>query len=162
MKKVTKKEIREAVKANDRTKVWHLCALKLGRTPTKKEVCEIVEEINERKAYFFSYEATERTLTHIKLIDELFIKKGAYRSINYKEVALRMLRRLWEEEISSYTKVPMLGFTRLYFCSPYYRHDDYNKVRTCEIKGNEEFCKKIVELGERIYQKKVEAMKEAV
>lgn len=36
MKKVTKKEIRSAIKANDRTKVWHLCVLKLGRTPTKK------------------------------------------------------------------------------------------------------------------------------
>lgn len=28
--------------------------------------------------------------------------------------------------------------------------------------GNEEFCKKVVEIGNRIYQKKVVVMKEAV
>jgi len=162
MKKVTKKEIRAAIKANDRTKVWHLCALKLGRTPTKNEVCKIVEEINEKKAWFFSYKDTERTITRRKLADELFIKKGGYRSVNYKEVALRMLRRLAEEDYSSYSKVPMLGHEHLYFCSTGYGFKDYNKVRTCEIKGNEEFCKKVVEIGNRIYQKKVVVMKESV
>lgn len=162
MKKVTKKEIRTAIKANDRTKVWHLCALKLGRTPTKKEVYEIVEEINAKKAWLFSYEDTERTITRRNLIDDLFIKKGGYRSVNYKEVALRMLRILAEEDYSSYSKVPMLGYEHLYFCSTGYGVKDYNKVRTCEIKGNEEFCKKVVEIGNRIYQKKVAAVKEAV
>lgn len=162
MKKVTKKEIRAAIKANDRTKVWHLCALKLGRTPTKNEVCKFVKEINERKAWFFSYEDSERTITRRKLAIALWCKKGYYEKYYPKSEALCMLRRLWEEEVTSYTKVPMFGFTGLYFCSPDYGHDDYNKVRTCEIKGNEEFCKKVVELGKRIYQKKVAAVKEAV
>lgn len=162
MKKVTKKEIRAAIKANDRTKVWNLCALKLGRTPKKNEVYKIVEEINAKKAYYFSYEDTERTITRRKLIDDLFIKKGGYRSVNYKEVALRMLRRLAEEDYSSYSKVPMLGHEHLYFCSTGYGFKDYNKVMTCKIEGNEEFCNKVVNIGNRIYQKKVEAMKEAV
>jgi hypothetical protein len=162
MKKVTKQEIRTAIKANDRTKVWHLCALKLGRTPTKKEVYEIVQEYNSKKAYKLSYEMTEKKRKIEIAFLNLWYKKGCYAATDYKEVALDMLRRLWNESVSSYSKVPMFGFTRLYFCSPDYGHDDYNKVRACEIKGNEEFCKKVVELGERIYQKKVAAVKEAV
>jgi hypothetical protein len=166
MKKVTKKEFRAAIKANDRTKVWHLCALKLGRTPTKSDVYDIISKdiipYNFKKAFDFTYEDTERTRIRRELAFALWRKKGCYEQDDYKGEALGMLRRLWEEEITSYTKVPMFGFTRLYFCSPDYCHKDYNKVRTCEIKGNEEFCKKVVELGKRIYQKKIEAMKEAV
>lgn len=166
MKKVTKKEIRAAIKANDRTKVWHLCALKLGRTPTKNEVYDIISKdilpYNFNKAWHFTHEDTERTKLRRELDFALWRKKGCYEQYDYKSEALCMLRRLWEEEVTSYTKVPMFGFTRLYFCSPDYGHGDYNKVRTCEIKGNEEFCNKVLELGKRIYQKKVAAVKEAV
>lgn len=71
-----------------------------------------------------------------------------------RETALKMLRRLYKETISNYTKVPMFGHTHLYFCHPSYAHSDYNKVCCCEIAGNESFCKKVVELGERILKAK--------
>ena len=64
------------------------------------------------------------------------------------------LRELHDENHGNYTKVPMLGNTRLYFCSPTYGHADYNKVRTCNIEGNEAFCNKVIDLGERIFAKK--------
>jgi len=82
--------------------------------------------------------------------------------------ALRMLRRLYEEPVTNYTKIPMFGFNHLYFCSPSYGHKDYNKVRTCLLNGplaidsngnrydpQASWCSKVVELGNRIYAKKV-------
>lgn len=85
-----------------------------------------------------------------------------------RDSALKMLRRLYEEPVTNYTKVPMFGMTHLYFCSPSYGHKDYNKVRTCLLNGplaidsngnrydpQASWCSKVVELGNRIYAKKV-------
>lgn len=82
--------------------------------------------------------------------------------------ALKMLRRLHDEPLTNYTKVPMFGMTHLYFCSPSYGHKDYNKVRTCLLNGplavdkdgnrydpQAAWCQKVLELGNRIYVKKV-------
>lgn len=60
-----------------------------------------------------------------------------------------MLRRLLTENPSNYTNVPMMGHTHLYFCSPSYGHADYNKVRACNIEGNENFCEKVCEIARR-------------
>ena len=81
-------------------------------------------------------------------------KRGGMRQYSQKTEALAMLRRLLTEKLGNYTKVPMMGHTHLYFCSPVYGHADYNKVMTCNIEGNEIFCKKVVDLGERILAKK--------
>lgn len=66
-----------------------------------------------------------------------------------REDAMDMLRRLLTENHGNYTKVPMMGFTHLYFCHPGYGHADYNKVRTCAIDGNEVFCRKICDIADR-------------
>ena len=82
--------------------------------------------------------------------------------------ALRMLRRLYEEPVTNYTKVPMFGFNHLYFCSPSYGLKDYNKVRTCLLCGplstdrngnrcdpQAAWCSMVVNLGKRIYESKM-------
>lgn len=83
--------------------------------------------------------------------------------------ALMMLRRLYEEPITNYSKIAMFGINHLYFCSPVYGHKDYNKVRTCLLNGHltidengipydkqASWCEKVVELSNRIYQKKLD------
>lgn len=82
------------------------------------------------------------------------MRRGAYRQNDGRADALAMLRRLLTENPSNYTKVPMMGHTHLYFCSPSYGHADYNKVRTCSIEGNEEFVNKIVNIAERFMAKR--------
>ncbi len=159
--KFTKKAFRAALKANDQTKVWHLTAVKFGRTPSKKEVYDLIEEISctirdERKAYSIAYHS-QRKQRLVAAVDMGWFKRGAYRQYgdsHYRTVALKMLRELHDENNGNYTKVPMIGRTRLFFCSPVYGHSDYNKVMTCAIKGNENFCNKVVDLGERILAKK--------
>ena len=56
----------------------------------------------------------------------------------------------------NYVKVPMYGHTQLYFCSPIYGHNDYNKF-TCglKIQGNEQFINKLIEISKRAIKIKV-------
>jgi hypothetical protein len=62
----------------------------------------------------------------------------------------RMAARLFFQEqkkrgYDNYTKVPMMGHTWLYACSPIYGHSDYNKARMIEIKGNERYCALLIQ-----------------
>lgn len=159
--KFTVKAFRAALKANDQTKVWYLAAIKFGRTPTRKEVHDLIEEVadtirDERKACAMAYNS-QRKQRFQEAETMAWYRRGAYSQYggpHYRTVALKMLRELHDENHGSYTKVPMLGHTRLYFCSPVHGHSDYNKVRTCAIEGNEAFCNKVIDLGERILAKK--------
>lgn len=83
--------------------------------------------------------------THAKYYDLEWIQKSN---------ALHMIKRLIKEEITPYTKIAMYGHTHLYFCSPIYKHKDYNKIQCCKIEGNEKLCEKIIELSNKIYNKK--------
>lgn len=156
----TKKAFRAALKANDQTEVWHLTAVKLGRKPTKKEVCELIEEVadtvrDKSKAYSMAFHSMRQQRIHAAETMAWY-RRGAYGQYgdsHYRNEALIMLRRLLTENHGNYTKVPMMGHTHLYFCSPSYGHADYNKVRTCNIEGNEEFVNKIVNIGEKFMAK---------
>lgn len=144
--KFTKTAFRAALKANDKTEVWHLMAVKIGRKPTFKEVYDTIKELattdrDARKAFTF---ADTRKVNYCESKNLVNSPRGD---------ALAMLRRLLTEGVSSYTKVPMMGHTHLYFCSPSFGHKDYNKVMTCNIEGNEEFVNKIVKIGERFMAK---------
>lgn len=52
---------------------------------------------------------------------------------------------------SPYVKRPMLGFTHLYFCSPVYKHKDYNKWCALPIKGNEHFCDMVIKYADKFF-----------
>ena len=152
--KFTKKAFRAALKANDQTKVWHLTAVKLGRKPERSEVLHLVEELattnrDYKKAWTVAFRDNE--------CRRGAFKRGGFRqydAFHYRSVALQMLRRLLTENPSNYTKVPVMGHTHLYFCSQSYGLDDYNKVCTCTIEGNEEFVNKIVKIGEKFMAKR--------
>lgn len=158
--KFTKTAFRAALKADDQTEIWHLTAIKIGRKPTKKEVCDLIEEVadtvrDKRKAYKMAFHSMRKQC--IQSAETMaWYRRGAYGQYgdsHYRKEALIMLRRLLTEEHGNYTKVPMMGHTHLYFCSPSYGHADYNKVRTCNIEGNEEFVNKIVKIGEKFMAK---------
>lgn len=156
MKNFTKKDFRAAIKANDQSEVWHLAAVKLGRTPKRSEVYDLIKDVastirDEHKAYSISYNSLRKQRNDAADIMAWY-KRGAYGQYgdsHYRAKALAMLRRLLTEDHGNYTKVPMLGHTHLYFCHPGYGHADYNKVRTCVIEGNENFCEKICEIARR-------------
>jgi hypothetical protein len=159
MKIFTKKAFRSALKANDQTEIWHLTAVKLGRRPERLEVLHLVEELSTtnrdyKKAWSLAFR--DNYCRRGAQQDAIFIQRGGVRQYDdshYRSAALAMLRNLLTEKNSNYTKVPMMGHTHLYFCSPSYGHADYNKVRTCAIEGNEDFVKKILDIADRKMKK---------
>ena len=62
------------------------------------------------------------------------------------------LKRNIKAGINNYTKVPVLGYTHLYFVSPYYGHSDYNKWCALPIKGNEKFCETLIKLAKKYFE----------
>lgn len=67
------------------------------------------------------------------------------------------LREELKKPVSPYTKVAMLGRTRLYFCSPVYKFEDYNMWCTgLPYEGNEEFCDKVISISKRYYNEEVQ------
>lgn len=159
--KFTKQAFRAALKSNNQTEVWHLASVKFGRSPSRKEVDALIEEVantvrDARKARTMAYDS-QRKLRIRFAMAQAWDRRGAYAQYGdsyYRQKALEMLRRLLTEDSWHYTKVAMMGHTHLYFCSPEYGHSDYNKVCTCKIDSNESFVKKVIELSHRIYVKK--------
>lgn len=62
------------------------------------------------------------------------------------------LKRNIRDGLNNYTKVPVLGYTHLYFVSPYYGHRDYNKWCALPIKGNERFCETLIKLAKKYFE----------
>jgi len=155
--KFTLKAFRAAIKAFNKTEVWHLAAIKLGHTPTPCELGHLIEQsATTQKMLTYKCglvnQSSERSEFRRKAESDAFIRRGGYRQFgttHYKAVALECLRELLTNPVSSYTKVPMKGHTHLYFCSPVYGHRDYNKVMTCELNGNEAFVTQILNLANR-------------
>ena len=156
----TKTAFRAALKANDQTEVWRLVSLKIGSKPTRTQVYNAVVELSTtselttmRRARKMAYgEGAKKRMAQNACMAS-WAKRGGMRQYSQKTEALAMLRRLLTEKPSNYTKVPMMGYTHLYFCSPSYGHADYNKVSTCSIEGNEEFVNKIVKIGKNFMEK---------
>lgn len=149
MTTINKRNFNEALKNNDQSEVWHQVALHLGKKPTRHEVYDCIERFASTKyasaAHRFAYSAfrKDKIITKTETIQ---LSKGLFQRTAAKgrEVALKMARRLFEEPITSYSKIPMLGHKELLFCSPWHGLKDYNKVYACEIEGNEDFVNKII------------------
>lgn len=62
------------------------------------------------------------------------------------------LKRNIKDGLNNYTKVPVLGYTHLYFVSPYYGHKDYNKWCALPIKGNEKFCETLIKVAKKYFE----------
>lgn len=182
--KFTQTAFRQAVRENNQTLVWKLTAIKVGHTPTKTEVSSLIDTIvkpKSQRAINNAWDLAHTSFRKGKIEFDLAFHwnaRGAFRQYDihyYREKALKMLRRLISEPLSGYTKVAMFGHTNLYFCSPTYGHADYNKVCTCPLNGplatdkngnrydpQAAWCTKVLELSNRIYEKKRAAYSSAV
>lgn len=135
---------------------------------TSEKMRRVIESLCETK-FLAEKRKYQFERSHLEFIGER--PRPSLSEITRREraTALKMLRRLYEEPVTSYTKVAMNGLTHLYFCSPSYGHKDYNKVRTCVLNGpltngkdgnrydpQAMWCEKVVELSDRIYSRKAD------
>lgn len=78
-------------------------------------------------------------------------KTGGHFEVDMGERAywVNFLKEEIKEGLNNYTKVPILGHTHLYFCSPVYGHSDYNKCCAMPIKGNEIFINALIKYAKK-------------
>lgn len=153
-KTITKKEIERILRTEDSTQIYKLFARIVGWVPDRRAVYEFVcNHAPSNRVYRNAFAITypqKHTLERLEIEKACIIRHGFYKGAQRHNVA-EMLRREIKEPDSPYAKRPMLGKTNLYFCSPIYGHDDYNKRRMMPIEGNERFCALVIKIADRYF-----------
>lgn len=160
--KFTKTAFRSAFKANNQTLIWKLAFLKLGHTPTKSEVYELImnevdPKLKKDVAWAIAY--TSYRKTRINEFNAIaWNNRGASRQYDvhyYRAKALEMLR-------SVYTTLHVTPTQRGSY-PPIYNHNKVccyllNVLLATDKNGNRydpqaAWCRKVLDLSNRIYYK---------
>lgn len=151
--KITKKEIQAVLRTLDVTAIYKLHYRIFGNV-RRDRVFDFIKQYAPTKliklgSWQIAY--SEKNKYRRQFFDDIVIRKhGIYHGNDLIE-AVDYVKRQCAEAGSDYAKRPMLGKTHLYFCSPVYGHDDYNKVRSIPIAGNERFCELIIKYADKYF-----------
>lgn len=153
-KKFTKKYIQSVLRTEDPTQIYRLVHQVKG-TVTKRVVYEFIDDFAPtQKIACLAYELTygqnkhqaERQLRGAAAINHLL-----YYEANIKHCVLEAFRYEIKQGLDNYTKRPMIEGEHLWFCSPYYGYNDYNKRKMMRVKGNERFCDLLVKVADKYF-----------
>ena len=147
---ISKKRIQQVLRTLDRTAIFRLTKTIYGDAerlhvydlvrlygPTQK-----IRSLARDIAYF--NERRHDLVTSVK-------RHLEYQNDNKYHIAMAWFRYFVKKPNSPYAKRPIIGKTNLYFASPIYLHDDYNKWRCMPIAGNERFCETICKLADKYF-----------
>ena len=107
--------------------------------------------------YFYSLRGNHLFLESIRINRPIpadqDIKFLAWKVANEKHLALEALKKnieIWKSNPAD-AKRPMMGNIYLWFCSPAYGHNDFNRWKAMPIEGNERFCETICKLADKYF-----------
>lgn len=134
----------------DRTQIFRLYHQIYGNI----DRCCIYDFINKfapnNRVYYSAFNLAFKKEEHNYSMDEDG-KSFQYQQDNKYHIAMDWFRCYIKNINSPYTKRPIMGNTHLYFASPVYMHDDYNKWKCMPIAGNERFCETICKLADKYF-----------
>ncbi len=151
-KNITKKHIQSVLRTENPTLILSLYHQIYGGRVDRWQALHFIEEFApSNRVYRHAYNIA---LAHrARIIDPDYLAKHRqFSNANRKHLAMVELRKEMARQNDGYSKRPMMGHTHLYFCSPEYRHRDYNKWRALPIEGNERFCELICKVGKKYIQ----------
>ena len=152
-KRITKKEIQAVLRSLDVTAIYRLHHKLYGKV-SAWDVFDFVKQ----------YAPSDRVRVAVGRI--AFCSKNMDKRLNYDNYVrskhgiyhgndlielVNYVKQQCAEAGSDYAKRPMMGKTHLYFCSPVYGHNDYNKVRSIPIAGNERFCELLIKYANKYF-----------
>lgn len=155
-KKITKKYIREVLRTMNKTVIYKLYFQVNGKKASSwLDVAQFVEENAPTLAiYRAAYRIAQKS--YVKPWDIALIQaSNEYEKENPYSVELQRLRYQMAQGLDSYTKLPIMGKTHIYWCNPNYGHSDYNKRSTILIKGNERFCELLCSVAKKWYESQI-------
>lgn len=163
MEKLTKKYIQSVMRTMDATQIYRVFCQYMGTKSVGKRGCkygrpDVYKFIKEfaptlkirSKAYNIAYGGIYRNDVYVHSTDAI-CKNIEFYDANVRHFALAMFRDEVNRPFDAYTKRPVMGETHLYFVSPTYGFDDYNKRIMMPIEGNERFCELIVRMGDKVF-----------
>ena len=154
--KITKKEIQAVLRSLDVTAIYRLHYRMFGNV-CKCQVYQFIKDYApamyvSAKAYKIAYNG-KNDIRRLIIDSDVIRMHGIYHGNDLIE-AVNYVKQQCAEAGSDYAKRPMLGKTHLYFCSPVYGHNDYNKVRSIPIAGNERFCELLIKYADKYFAPK--------
>lgn len=149
-KSISKKYIQTVLRTMDSTQIFRIVHIIYGGKVERKQVYDFIHEFAPSiKVYDHAYKIAYNN-KHDLLRCSCRNKYGfQFQKDNEKHIIIESLKDEIKHQGTPYSKVPLMGHTHLYFCSPVYGHSDYNKWRACEIKGNERFCELIISVAKK-------------
>ena len=139
---ITKKEIISTLRTLDRTAIFALYK-KINGQINRSKIEDFIRAFGPTKAV--------RSAAHEIAFGGRRMTAPVETMGKRKEV-VEAVKKYLSEPFSAYTKVPMLGHTRLYLCSPVFGHRDYNKSSVLPIAGNERFCEVLIKYAQKFIQ----------
>ncbi len=164
-KRITKKEIRAAIREQNTTKIFRLCKLVTGSTK-RLTVCQFIEEFAptlklKRAAWKLSINAHFTRPPHFVLTPEQrnreWMKERETERTNVVQRAAKLFRKelYLHEEGSKYARPLFVHNGRdLYLTSAAYGLADYNKTYVMPVEGNERVVNALCDISERALLKR--------
>lgn len=149
-KTISKKTIIAAIRRGEPTEIFRLCFLLNGEV-SKKSVCELIRRYApSQKIKDTAYDIAYRSSHNMQPISSNELLRDAeYYEANKIHMIVNRLRYYMNGIKDSYTKAPILIEGQLFWASPRYGSQDYNKSFICDYQGNEKICDLLVRLGKK-------------
>lgn len=149
-KTISKKAIIATIRRGEPTEIFRLCFLLNGEV-SQKSVCELIRKYAPSKnikdtAYDIAYGSAHNMQP---MSSNELLRYAEYYEANKIHMIVNRLRYYMERKKDSYTKAPILIDGQLFWASPIYGSQDYNKSFICDYQGNEKLCNLLVKLGEK-------------
>ena len=149
-KSISLKNIQNVLRTMDRTQIFHLYVKIFGTLDRNELYFFIKLNAPSKRVSLAAYDLAFRR-AESKYNDEEDKKRWQFIQDNIYQVVVEKFKQYAKNPESPYTKRPMMGYTHLYFASPVYRFEDYNKWCVMPIKGNERFCETICKLADKYF-----------
>ena len=148
---ISKKRIQQVLRTMDRTQIFRLYLQIYGFIDRSGIYAFINKFAPNNRVYNAAFNLAFRKEEHDYSMD-VDGKSWQYQQENKYHIAMQWFRYYIKNLKSPYTKRPIIHGSYLFFVSPIYGMDDYNRWKCMPIAGNERFCKTICKLADKYFQ----------
>ena len=149
-KKISKKHIQNVLRTMDRTQIFRLYLQIYGFIDRSGIYAFINKFAPTNSVYLAAYSLAFGREERDYSMDQDG-KSWQYQQANKYHIAMDWFRYYINNQNNPYSKRPIIHGSYLFFVSPIYGMDDYNRWKCMPIAGNERFCETICKLADKYF-----------
>lgn len=147
---ISKKRIQQVLRTLDRTQIFRLYHQIYGNIDRSGIYDFINKFAPNNRVYNAAFNLAFRKEEQDYSMD-VDGKSWQYNHENKCHIAMQWFRYYIKNLKSPYTKRPIIHGSYLFFVSPIYGMDDYNRWKCMSIAGNERFCETICKIADKYF-----------